>query len=358
MEIVRKDELEHLLDAINENPYGKFIISGIAGSGKTFLLNVLGNILQDSGKNVVYGGTVAFSQVHVKDLTKVVYLIDGLDEIYRHRQIVEEIRNGRGCYICTARENIFDIRFDYELKLKSLTTEQALLLVNDYFGTYISVESAIGDFFRRIDKECITPRNLIEEILVILKSKGIDEYFLNLEAGSHQLYTYGKGISLSHPKIIIPKRNSIKVPDEIKNDINAVTRSLLDKVVLNPEMLFEITPRQFEELVCELFEKKGYNVKLTKQTRDGGKDIIILNNSILGDLLIYAECKKFAPKHPVNVGLVKELYATVEADRATAGIMVTTSYFSRDARRFQEKIKGRMNFIDYSELMRQILECK
>lgn len=42
MEIVRKDELEHLLDAINENPYGKFIISGIAGSGKTFLLNVLG----------------------------------------------------------------------------------------------------------------------------------------------------------------------------------------------------------------------------------------------------------------------------------------------------------------------------
>ena len=92
MEIVRKDELEHLLDAINENPYGKFIISGIAGSGKTFLLNVLGNILQDSGKNVVYGGTVTFSQVHVKDLSKVVYLIDGLDEIYRHRQIVEEIK--------------------------------------------------------------------------------------------------------------------------------------------------------------------------------------------------------------------------------------------------------------------------
>lgn len=106
-----------------------------------------------------------------------------------------------------------------------------------------------------------------------------------------------------------------------------------------------------------MFERNGYNVQLTKRTRDGGKDLIILNSSLLGNLVIYAECKKYAPKHPVNIGLVKELYGTVEADRATAGIMVTTSYFSRDARRFQEKIKGRMNFIDYAELISQISEC-
>ena len=91
-----------------------------------------------------------------------------------------------------------------------------------------------------------------------------------------------------------------------------------DKVALRPEILQEITPRQFEELVCELFERKGYNVQLTKQTRDGGKDLIVLNNSVLGDLVIYAECKKKAPKHPVNVGLVRQLYGTVEADRVTA----------------------------------------
>ena len=73
--------------------------------------------------------------------------------------------------------------------------------------------------------------------------------------------------------------------------------------------------------------------------------------------MIYAECKRYSQKHPVNVGLVRELYGTIEADKATAGIMVTTSYFSKDARKFQEKISGRMNFIDYSELIRQILEC-
>ena len=151
---------------------------------------------------------------------------------------------------------------------------------------------------------------------------------------------------------------SLSQQDELKNDINVVTHSLVDKVALRPEILQEITPRQFEELVCELFERKGYNVQLTKQTRDGGKDLIVLNNSMLGDLVIYAECKKKAPKHPVNVGLVRQLYGTVEADRVTAGIMVTNSYFSKDARRFQQTIKSRMNLIDYSELMKQIMDCR
>ena len=190
-----------------------------------------------------------------------------------------------------------------------------------------------------------------------MKGKGIDEYFSNIKSDVHQLYTYGEGISLQHPKIIVPERKIIKVPSEIKNDINVITRSLLEKVASKPEILYEITPRQFEELVCELFERKGYNVRLTRQTRDGGKDLIILSNSILGELMIYAECKRYSQKHPVNVGLVRELYGTIEADKATAGIMVTTSYFSKDARKFQEKISGRMNFIDYSELIRQILEC-
>ena len=99
-------------------------------------------------------------------------------------------------------------------------------------------------------------------------------------------------------------------------------------------------------------------MELTKQTRDGGKDLIILHNSSLGDFVIYAECKKRAPKYPVNVGFVRELYGTVNADNATAGIMVTTSYFSRDARKYREKIKSRMSLIDYTELMKRIMACK
>lgn len=361
MEIIRKEELHQMINVIQKKPYGKFLISGATGSGKSFLLNILGKVLQESGKEVKHRALPFYRarryKQYEKELKNIVYLFDGLDEVYKPKAIIEEIRNSANCFVCTARENIFDIKFDYELKLRPLTNEQALLFVNDYLGNCFSELNVIEDIFNGISKENITPRILTEKIHSELKGKGIDEYFSNFKPDVHQLYTYGEGISLQHPKIIVPERRIIKVPIEIKNDINVITHSLLERVASNPEILYEITTRQFEELVCELFERKGYNVRLTRQTRDGGKDLIILNNSILGDLMIYAECKRYSQKHPVNVGLVRELYGTIEADKATAGIMVTTSYFSKDARKFQEKISGRMNFIDYSELIRQILEC-
>ena len=54
MEIIRRDDLQDLLDAVRVNPYGKFLITGIAGSGKTFLLNIIGKILEEQGKKIWY----------------------------------------------------------------------------------------------------------------------------------------------------------------------------------------------------------------------------------------------------------------------------------------------------------------
>ena len=364
MEIIRRDELQELLDVVRMKPYGKILITGAAGSGKTFLLNIIGKILEEQGRKIWYE-TMVFSQMgnkiwkHSSDFTDVVCLVDGLDEIYRYKQqMVENIKNAIGCYICTARENKFDINFDYEIRLKPLTDKQILLFISDYLGARISSDSIVEGIFKELDKQNLTPRTIAEKLHTKLKGEGLNEYFLDFEKDIHQIYTYKGGVSLQHPEIVVPERKIIRVPDEIKNDIKVVTHSLVDKVALRPEILQEITPRQFEELVCELFERKGYNVQLTKQTRDGGKDLIVLNNSVLGDLVIYAECKKKAPRHPVNVGLVRQLYGTVEADRVTAGIMVTNSYFSKDARRFQQTIKSRMNLIDYSELMKQRMDCR
>lgn len=314
MEIIRRDELQELLDVVRMKPYGKILITGAAGSGKTFLLNIIGKILEEQGRKIWYE-TMVFSQMgnkiwkHSSDFTDVVCLVDGLDEIYRYKQqMVENIKNARGCYICTARENKFDINFDYEIRLKPLTDKQILLFISDYLGARISSDSIVEGIFKELDKQNLTPRTIAEKLHTKLKGEGLNEYFLDFEKDIHQIYTYKGGVSLQHPEIVVPERKIIRVPDEIKNDIKVVTHSLVDKVALRPEILQEITPRQFEELVCELFERKGYNVQLTKQTRDGGKDLIVLNNSVLGDLVIYAECKKKAPKHPVNVGLVRQLY--------------------------------------------------
>lgn len=360
MEIVRNAELQEILDIIEEKPFSKILVSGAPGSGKSFLLNVLADNLEAQGKTIQYN-TASFSLVMrniYDDENNVVSLIDDVDEMYAKHQFFERIMDSRRCYVCTSRKRNLGIDFDYEIVLENLTYKQILLLVLDYLGTNELGESLIDDAIGKTNKDNLTPREVMNAIHSRIGNSEISGLIANSGPGVHQLYTYKSGVSLQYPNIVVPERKIITVSSEIKNDINVVTNSLIEKIAHRPELIQEITPRQFEELVCELFERKGYNVQLTKQTRDGGKDIIVLSNSLLGDLVIYAECKKRATKHPVDVGLVRQLYGTVEADRATAGIMVTNSYFSKDARKFQQTIKSRMSLIDYTELMKQIMECK
>ena len=136
----------------------------------------------------------------------------------------------------------------------------------------------------------------------------------------------------------------------VANDIRIVNGRLLDVVQKNNKAIFDLTPRQFEEFVAELMEKRGYRVDLTKATRDGGKDLIIANHADIGDFIFYVECKKYAPTNPVGVNLVRELAGTVLADRVTAGIMVTSSYFSPDAINYSNQLKHQLSLVDFLKL--------
>ncbi|UPT69323.1 MAG: restriction endonuclease [Flavobacterium sp. JAD_PAG50586_2] len=136
----------------------------------------------------------------------------------------------------------------------------------------------------------------------------------------------------------------------IVTDIRIVNNDILNLLKRSPDDVYNLTPRQFEETVAELMVRRGYNVELTQQTKDGGKDLIIANQRDIGNFLYYLECKKFAPNRPVGINLVRELAGTVSVDRVTAGIMVTSSYFSPEAIQFSEKIKHQMSLIDYVKL--------
>ena len=94
--------------------------------------------------------------------------------------------------------------------------------------------------------------------------------------------------------------------------------------------------------------------RICQQTRDGGKDLIILDHREIGNFLIYAECKHYAPDRPVGVNVVSDLVGRMAADRATAGMVVTSSYFSPDAKVFQSKFEHQMKLIDFVKLSSMI----
>ena len=116
--------------------------------------------------------------------------------------------------------------------------------------------------------------------------------------------------------------------------ISPINDAVLKYLSENPKCFYELSGSDFEEVMAEIYRRLGYNVEKTKKTRDGGKDIIIRKPEILGDFVYYVECKRNAENRKIGVGIVKNLHSTVTTDNVNGGIIVTTSYFTKDAQDF------------------------
>jgi hypothetical protein len=102
---------------------------------------------------------------------------------------------------------------------------------------------------------------------------------------------------------------------------------------ITSEALLQLNPRQFEEFVAELWQRFGYDVELTKRTRDGGYDIVAVGRSVASTRFLI-ECKRYDPNNKVGVSTVRQLYGVKTDQRATKGILATTSYLTADAEEF------------------------
>ena len=91
----------------------------------------------------------------------------------------------------------------------------------------------------------------------------------------------------------------------------------------------------------------GYDVELTPRTRDGGFDIRAYSRSDVGTCLTLVECKRYGLDSKVSVDVVRGLYGVTESGRATMGIIATTSYFTSDAKSFQDQNKFRLHLADF-----------
>jgi restriction system protein len=101
-----------------------------------------------------------------------------------------------------------------------------------------------------------------------------------------------------------------------------------------------------------MLARDGFEVTLTPIARDGGKDIYAAKKDQLGAFLYIVECKKYAPDRPVGVSFVRSLHGVVQAENATAGVLVTTSRFTKPAQEFQERVRYQLSLRDYHDVAR------
>jgi HJR/Mrr/RecB family endonuclease len=132
-------------------------------------------------------------------------------------------------------------------------------------------------------------------------------------------------------------------------------RALIERLYHRSGDLQTIDRRKFEEVVAEIFSGFGYLVELTQRTRDGGKDIIAIKNSVT-PVKYLIECKRPNPGNPVSVSTVRELYGVKSDDQATKAILVTTTYLTPDAKRFVEKHRWELDAKEFHDLTEWIAE--
>lgn len=111
--------------------------------------------------------------------------------------------------------------------------------------------------------------------------------------------------------------------------------------------LLEMTPTEFEHLVRQLFESMGMKSWNTQASKDDGVDAVAINEDPVFGGLCIIQAKRY--RGAVGVEAVRALAGVMEDKHATKGIMVTTSWVTKDGHAFAMR-HGRMQVMECEEL--------
>jgi restriction system protein len=90
--------------------------------------------------------------------------------------------------------------------------------------------------------------------------------------------------------------------------------------------LVDLTPYAFETVIRDLFQAMGFDTYQTRPSRDGGVDCVAhYTKSVIGGKYII-QAKRYI--HRVPVEAVRDLAGALDHERASKGILVTTSDFT------------------------------
>jgi restriction system protein len=111
--------------------------------------------------------------------------------------------------------------------------------------------------------------------------------------------------------------------------------------------LLDMTPTEFEHLTRQLFEAMGMKSWTTQPSKDDGVDAVAVNEDPVFGGLCVIQAKRY--RGAVGVEPVRALAGVMEDKHATKGIMVTTSWVTKDGHAFTTR-HGRIQIIECEEL--------
>jgi restriction system protein len=133
---------------------------------------------------------------------------------------------------------------------------------------------------------------------------------------------------------------------------SALAAELLDRVM-------DQTPEFFEQLVLDVLHAMGYGgtrddaAERLGQSGDGGVDGVIREDR-LGLDLIYVQAKRWT--NGVGRPEIQKFFGALHGRRATKGVFITTSTFSREAADYADDVTPRVILVDGKDLAQLMIE--
>lgn len=148
-------------------------------------------------------------------------------------------------------------------------------------------------------------------------------------------------------------------PEVLIQVVQNITAELIKYLKSHPRELYNLKPRQFEELIAEILAGYGWEVQLTAPTKDGGYDIYAISptqaTGVQTSWII--ECKKYAPERKIGVDIIRGLFG-VKLDLNVANAMLaTTSHFTGGAMNYKAS-RYDLQLRDYEGILEWINEYR
>ena len=163
--------------------------------------------------------------------------------------------------------------------------------------------------------------------------------------------------SAAHAQDISTAEHGESTPREQFDQAYLRLRSGIESELL--EQVKAVTPARFERLVIDLLVAMGYGGsrqeagRVTQLSGDGGIDGTIKEDK-LGLDVIYVQAKKW--ENTVGRPEIQKFAGALQGQRASKGVFITTSNFSREAMEYASIIQSKIILVDGNELVKLMVD--
>jgi hypothetical protein len=153
--------------------------------------------------------------------------------------------------------------------------------------------------------------------------------------------------------------NQLELFEPLKIEIVAIGAQVANQILKDSSFIYALSPEQFEDFICDRLFSMGLEPKKVGRTnaKDGGIDIVFwprLSTSF--PFLGAAQVKHHQrPDRKVSSTVVRDFAGSMSGQPFAAGILVTNTSFSPDAKWFADKRHGLVRLRDFADIRRWLL---